>query len=133
MNLTLPVLFINFKTYSKSTGKNAVALAEKAQKIANKEKASIALVVRAVDIRAVSKAVELPVFAQHIDPVSFGSNTGHILPEAVKEAGAVGTVLNHAENKRDNAFIEKAIERAKGLGLIVMVCAEDIERAKILW
>lgn len=130
MNLDFPVLFINFKTYSESTGKNAVALAENAQKIADKENASIALVVQAVDIRAVSKAVKLPVFAQHIDPVSFGSNTGHILPEAVKEAGVVGTVLNHTENKRDNDFIEKAIERAKGLGLIVMVCAEDTEKAK---
>ncbi len=130
MNLDLPVLFINFKTYAESTGKNAVVLAKTAEKIAAEENASIALVVQAVDILAVSKAVKLPVFAQHIDPVSFGSNTGHILPEAVKEAGAVGTVLNHAENKRDNAFIEKAIERAKELGLIVMVCAEDIERAK---
>ena len=130
MNLDLPVLFINFKTYSESTGKNAIALAEKAQKIADEESASIVLVVQAVDIVTVSKAAKLPLFAQHIDPVSFGSNTGHILPEAVKEAGVVGTILNHAENKRDNAFIEKAIGRAKELGLIVMVCAEDIERAK---
>ncbi len=130
MNLDLPVLFINFKTYAESTGKNAIALAKKAQKIADEKSASVVLVVQAVDIAAVSKAVKLPVFAQHIDPVSFGSNTGHILAEAVKEAGAVGTVLNHAENKRDNVFIEKAIGRAKELGLIVMVCAEDLERAK---
>ncbi len=130
MNLDLPVLFINFKTYAESTGKNAIALAKKSQKIVYKESVSIVLVVQAVDIAAVSKVVKLPVFAQHIDPVSFGSNTGHILAEAVKEAGAVGTILNHAENKRDNAFIEKAIGRAKELGLIVMVCAEDIERAK---
>jgi len=130
MNLDLPVLFINFKTYSESTGKNAIVLAKKAQKIADEESVSIVLVVQAVDIEAVSKTVKLPVFAQHIDPVSFGSNTGHILPKAVKEAGAVGTVLNHAENKRDNAFIEKAIGKAKEVGLIVMVCAEDIERAK---
>ena len=130
MNLNFPVLFINFKTYAESTGKNAVGFAKNAQKIAGKEKASIALVVQAVDIRAVSKAVKLPVFAQHIDPVSFGSSTGSILPEAVKEAGAVGTVLNHAENKRDNAFIEKAIKRAKEAGLIAMACAENLERAK---
>ena len=124
----LPVLFINFKTYGEATGKNAVALAKKAQRAAGN--ASIALVVQAADIRLVSSSVKLPVFAQHIDPVSFGSNTGHILPEAVKEAGAVGTVLNHAENKRDNAFLEKAVARAKGLGLLVMVCAEDLSRAR---
>jgi triosephosphate isomerase len=125
----LPVLFINFKTYGEATGRNAVSLAKKAERVAADANASIALVVQAADIRLVSSSVKLPVFAQHIDPVSLGSNTGHILPEAVKEAGAIGTVLNHAENKRDNVFLERAIARAKGLGLLVMVCAEDLQRA----
>lgn len=130
MNLKTPVLFINFKTYAESTGKNAVALAKKAASVAKESKAEIALVVQASDIRLVSESVNLPVFAQHIDPVGYGSNTGHILAEAVKEAGAAGTVLNHAENKRDNAFLQKAIKRAKEAGLIVMACAENLERAK---
>jgi len=125
-----PILFINFKTYGPGTGEKAVELARIAEKAASKKNASIALVVQAVDIRIVSRAVSLPVFAQHLDPVEFGSHTGHVLPEAVKQAGAVGTILNHAENKRDDDFLERAIARAKSLGLTVMVCAEDSERAK---
>ena len=127
--MDFPVLFINFKTYEQATGENAVLLAKKAEEIALKEGVSIVLVAQAVDIGAVSSSVSLPVFAQHVDPVGYGSNTGHILPEAVKAAGAVGTVLNHAENKRDNEFLEKAIARAKSVGLMVMVCAESSERA----
>jgi len=130
MKPNCPVLFINFKTYAESTGKKAVALAKKAAAVAKESRASIVLVVQAVDIRLVSESAKLPVFAQHIDPVGFGSNTGHILAEAAKEAGAVGTVLNHAENKRGNAFLQKAIKRAKEAGLAVMVCAETLERAK---
>ena len=130
MELSLPVLFINFKTYAEATGKNAVSLAKKAESVSRKEQASIALVVQAADIRAVGKAVELPVFAQHIDPIKFGGNTGCILPEAIKQAGAVGSVLNHAENKRDNAFLKKAIGRAKELGLTTLLCAETLARAK---
>ncbi|MCX6798956.1 MAG: triose-phosphate isomerase [Candidatus Diapherotrites archaeon] len=130
MELKLPVLFINFKTYAEATGKNAMALAKKAEAAAKQEKATIVLVVQAVDMRTIVGAVKLPVFAQHIDPIDFGSNTGHILPQAVKEAGAVGTVLNHAENKRDNAFLQKAIEKAKKNGLLVMACAETLARAK---
>jgi len=130
MQLKLPVLFINFKTYAEATGQKAVELAKSAESVSKETGASIALVVQAVDLKEVSQAVSLPVFAQHIDPVVFGSSTGHILPEAVKEAGAIGTVLNHAENKRDNEFLQKAIVRAKEVGLGVMVCAESIERAK---
>jgi len=130
MKLAEPILFINFKTHAAATGKNALSLAKKAATVSKKEHASIALVVQALDIRIVSKAVRLPVFAQHIDPISFGGNTGHILPEAAKQAGAIGTVLNHAENKRSNQFLKEAIVRAKELGLITLVCAEDIARAK---
>ncbi|MFH1234393.1 MAG: triose-phosphate isomerase [Candidatus Diapherotrites archaeon] len=125
-----PVLFINFKCYGEATGTRALELAKKAEAVAGKSQGQIALVVQAVDIRLVSEAVSLPVFAQHVDPVEYGSRTGHILPEAVKAAGAKGTVLNHAENKRDNAFLEKAIVRAHEAGLSVMVCAESRERAE---
>ncbi len=130
MELTLPVLFVNFKTYAEATGKNALSLAKKAESVALEKNASIALVVQAADITLVSNAVKIPVFAQHVDPIGFGSNTGSVLPEAVKEAGAVGTVLNHAENKRSNEFLQKAISRAKQAGVGVMACAESLERAK---
>jgi triosephosphate isomerase len=124
-----PVLFINFKTYAESTGARAVALAKVADKVSKKTKASIVLVVQPTDISAVSSAAKLGVFAQHVDPVDYGANTGHILPEAVKAAGATGTVLNHAENKRDNKFIEAATARAHCAGLAVMCCAESEARA----
>ena len=128
--MDFPVLFINFKTYERATGEKAVALARAAEKAAKESGVSIALVVQAVDLRAVSEAVSLPVFAQHVDPVGYGSSTGHVLPEAVAAAGAVGTVINHAENKRENGFLEKAIKRAHEAGLMVMVCAEGRVRAE---
>ena len=130
MKVSTPILFINFKTYAQATGRKAVALAKAAEEASKETGVSVALVVQAVDLRLVAEAVSIPVFAQHIDPVGYGSNTGHILPEAVKEAGAVGTVLSHAENKRGNEFIEAAIGRAREQGFAVMVCAEDLERAK---
>ncbi|MFH1587005.1 MAG: triose-phosphate isomerase [Candidatus Diapherotrites archaeon] len=128
--MELPVLFLNFKTYENGTGKKALALGKIAEAIAKETGTSIALVVQAADIRMLAEAVDLPIFAQHIDPVSYGSNTGKILPETVKEAGAIGTVINHAENKQDNEFVESAVRRAKEAGLIVMVCAETTQRAK---
>jgi len=62
--------------------------------------------------------------------INYGSNTGKILAESIKEAGAKGVILNHAENKISDEEIIKAIKKAKEVGLKVMVCAESIERAK---
>src|SRR3989339_432641 len=96
--MKFPVLFINFKTYKEATGKNAIKLASVAKKISSKRKKNIVIVAQPTDISAVSK-LGIAVFSQHIDAAGYGSNTGFILPEAVKSAGAKGTVLNHAEHK----------------------------------
>lgn len=123
-------LFINFKTFEQGTGRNALKLAVLAEACAKKTGEKIVLVVQATDIRLLSENVSLDIFAQHVDPIEFGSHTGSILPEAVKSAGAKGTVLNHAENKRNNDFLQNAIVRAHNIGLKVMVCAETVVRAK---
>ncbi len=132
LKVRAPALFVNFKTFAEATGANAVKLAKRVERAALKSKACVVLVVQAADIRAVADAVSLPVFAQHVDPISFGSNTGGVLPEAVRQAGAVGTVLNHAENKRSNEFLQAAVRRAREAGLLVLACAESVERARQL-
>ncbi|MEK6941490.1 MAG: triose-phosphate isomerase [archaeon] len=124
-----PFLFLNFKTYKEATGKNAVKLARIAQAVSRKTGVKIVLVVQAVDLRLISKGVSLPVFAQHADHEKPGASTGRILPFALKDAGCRGVVLNHAENKRGNGFVGKAIAESKAVGLQVLVCAESEARA----
>ena len=122
-------LFLNFKTYKEATGKNAVKLAKIAQAVSRKTGVKIVLVVQAVDLRLVLKSVSLPVFAQAADPITPGAHTGKILPFALKQAGCAGVVLNHAENKQPNEFVQNAIAESKSVGLKVLVCAESLERA----
>jgi triosephosphate isomerase len=71
--------------------------------------------------------VSIPIFAQHIDPVKPGSHTGWTLPEAVKEAGAVGTLINHSEHRLKLADIEWCLSRARTLGLDQIICTNNIE------
>lgn len=130
MEIKLPAIFINFKTYAEATGETALRLARACEKVAEEKNASIILIVQAADIRLIASQAKLPVFAQHLDPVKPGASTGHMLPEAIRQAGAVGSILNHAENKKDNEFLQKAIQRAKETGLKILVCAESIQRAK---
>jgi len=80
-----------------------------------------------VDIGRIAREVEIPVFAQHIDPITYGSYTGHILPQAVKEAGAIGTVINHSERRLKITDINTAIGMARETGLTSVVCADTAE------
>lgn len=124
-----PLILVNFKTYAEATGGAALKLAKIALDVSHKTEVCIAVAPQPTDIERVARAVALPVFSQHIDPVSFGSHTGHILAEAVKEAGAIGSLINHSEKRLTFKEIEGSVKRAKEVGLLSVVCADVPEAA----
>lgn len=130
MNEKKPLIVINFKTYAEATGHAAVSLAKAAKAVSNTEKVPIILAVQPTDIYRIAKSVSLPVYAQHIDPIVYGSNTGSILPESVVSAGATGTLINHSEKRLELDIIEKTIKKAKELKLTTICCAADSDQAK---
>jgi len=123
--LWTPLILVNLKTYMEGTGKKALKLAEKAEKVSHETDVSIGLAPQYVDIAPLVKAVSLPIFAQHVDPINPSSFTGHVLPEAVKESGAVGTLINHSERRLKLAEIDAVIKRAKELNLVSVVCTNN--------
>jgi triosephosphate isomerase (TIM) len=129
MKQAKPVLLVNFKTYVEATGKTAVKLAMAAQAVAKKSGANVVISVQPTDLQRVSSAVGIPVYAQHMDPVTPGSHTGWILPEAIKEAGAKGTLINHSEHNIDMAKIGECVKRCKELGFVSVCCAATPEKA----
>jgi len=120
-----PIVIVNFKTYAEGTGKKAVDLAKSAAKVSSETGVCFAVAPQSVDVYAVANSVDIPVFAQHIDPITPGSHTGHVLPEAVKEAGAVGTLINHSERRLRLADIDAAVTRAREVGLVSVVCTNN--------
>lgn len=121
----LPVILINFKTYPEATGKKAIRLAKIMEKASRETETCICAAPQFADIAPIADRVSLPVFAQHIDPMQPGSFTGHILAESIKEAGAVGTLVNHSERRLRLADIDAIIERAKAAELISVVCSNN--------
>lgn len=116
---------MNFKTYAEATGRNALNLAKTAEKINQETGVALGIAPQYVDIASIAQNVSIPVFAQHIDPVTHGSFTGHVLPEAVKEAGAIGTLINHSERRLKLADIDAAITRAQQVGLVTVICSNN--------
>jgi triosephosphate isomerase len=120
-----PIIIVNFKTYSEATGKKAIELAKKAEKASNETHTFIAVAPQFADLTIVAEAVSIPVFAQHIDPIRPGSYTGHVLAESIREAGAVGTLINHSERQLKLSDISDAIDVARKNGLTSVVCANN--------
>ena len=128
--LATPVIIVNYKTYERGYGDNALKLTQILEKVAEETGANIAVAVCPTDIRLIGQGSTLPIFAQHIDAIGFGSNTGYILPEALFEAGAYGTLINHSEHKLRLADIEACVRRAHEVNLITCVCTNNLETSK---
>ena len=115
---------MNFKTYIEATGKRGVELAKIADQVSRDSGVTIAVAPQFTDLKTVTEAVEIPVFSQHIDPIKPGAHTGHVLAEAVKAAGASGTILNHSEKRIKISEIEEILSLARVSDLSTLVCTD---------
>lgn len=125
------MIFVNFKIYNEGTGENALSLAKTLEKVAVEKKIKVIPVVQASDVKEIATSTTLEIWVQKIDPVEFGAHTGMVIPEAVFEDGAAGTLLNHSENRAENfSFLQKSVERATQAGLKTLVFAKDMQELK---
>jgi triosephosphate isomerase (TIM) len=72
------------------------------------------------------------VFAPYMDTLRPGRGIADVLPEAIKDAGAKGVLLNHCERPMSLRQIKETIDRANELGLITFVCADSIAETKAI-
>ena len=112
-------------------GEKMLALAKVIDKTAMKYDVDVIVTPQYTDIKLLADNTErILVFAQHMDYLPVGRGLGSVLPEAVKAAGAVGVMLNHAEKPLTLDVIKKTIERADEVGLGTIVCADTVEDVK---
>lgn len=108
-------------------GERMLRLALEIDRIAEEFDLDVIVTPQYTDIRMIAENTKhIHVYAQHMDSLAPGRGLGSVLPEAVKEAGAVGVMLNHAEKKLTLEEIEKTIARADEVGLATIVCADSV-------
>lgn len=125
-----PILITNFKTYESATGVQALNLAKLHEEVAKEYGVNFAVCPQVVDIWMIASQVNIPVLAHHFDSVAHGQFTGHVIPEALKAAGAAGSLLNHAEKRVPFTQIADSLNRAREVDFFTIVCARDLKEAK---
>ncbi len=125
-HITPPFFEVGPKAYL--YGEEMLRLAQVIDKTALKYDLDVIVTPQYTDISLLANNTErILVFAQHMDYLPVGRGLGSVLPEAVKAAGAVGVMLNHAEKPLTMDEIEKTIKRADEVGLATIVCADTVE------
>ena len=126
----LPIIIVNLKTYEQGYGADGFELCKIMEEISIEHNVNLAAAVSTIDLVDYSDNLKIPIFAQHVDGINYGSHTGSILPEAVRYSGAIGTLVNHAECQMNWEDIEATISRCRELGLLTVLCTADVEATK---
>ncbi len=122
-----PIIILNYKTYTESTGKNAVQLSKYVEEASEETGINMAIAPQAVDLYPIISQVNIPVYSQHIDAITPGGHTGSTLPEAIKETGATGTLINHSEQRLTIADIDTVVEKTKELEMTSVLCTNNVK------
>ena len=124
------LVILNFKAYKEAAGAKAEELGKICKETAEATGARIIVAPQTVDILRTVPLVET--VAQYASSIKPGSGTGANLVDALKDAGATGSILNHSERRIPHLQISETVDRLKEAGMISIVCAQDDEEAKAL-
>jgi triosephosphate isomerase len=133
-SVKLPRIVVNAKAYPEVTGETrAAALYRACNQAARSTGADIALAPPLGELAALARRDgEVVLLAQHVDPHHMGAATGWVTVEAIQAAGAVGSIVNHAEHKVPHAQVAATIARLDKAKLIPLVCADSLAEVEAL-
>lgn len=130
--MNTPIVILNYKTYLESSGENALELARALKSASDESGITMVAAPQAADIYRIQDQISLPIFAQHIDPITPGGHTGSNLIETLIEAGISGSLINHSENRMKLADIDEVIQLCKQNDIESCVCTNNIATSKAI-
>ena len=130
--MNTPIVILNYKTYLESSGENALELARALKSATEESGITMVAAPQAADIYRIQDQISLPIFAQHIDPITPGGHTGSNLIETLIEAGISGSLINHSENRMKLADIDEVIQLCKQNDIESCVCTNNIATSKAI-
>lgn len=119
-----PFLVINYKSYESGLGDKGLEIARQASLIAKELGVEVIVAAPFTMIPLLARSVDIPVYAQHVDPIKPGRGTGYVSARELAIAGASGSIVNHSEHRLDLTSIHESITRLHDEGLKALVCAD---------
>jgi triosephosphate isomerase len=123
--MTKPLILVNLKTYREGMGNRAHLIATAAQLVSRESGVTIGIAPGYIDLHPLCHHFEIPIYAQHVDGCEPGANTGHITVDAIKSAGAAGSLVNHSERRLTIAEIEASVRGLAVQKLVSVICSNN--------
>ena len=122
-------LIVNFKNYPEVLGEGSLRLALAVQRVAGSVDFEAIVAPPTPMLALVASNTKIQVFSQSVGSKTGDKTTGTILPEAVKAAGASGTILNHSEARVPSEELQKLAPRLVSMGMGLCLCSQTAAEA----
>ena len=119
---------INLKTYEESTGSRTENFMNPLSNKTYESEVKFALSIPQLHLATKFKSV----ISQHVDYVTYGAHTGHIIMEDLISLGVMESLLNHSERRLPYPIIKSTLERAKELNFGIITCSQDMAETEAL-
>jgi len=123
--MSSPLILVNLKTYREGTGNRAHMIAQAAQMVAQESGVTIGVAPGYIDLHPLCHHFSIPVYAQHVDGCEPGATTGHVTVEAIRAAGAAGSLINHSERRLTIADIEASVRGLRAQKMMSVICSNN--------
>jgi len=120
-----PLILVNLKTYKEGMGNRAHQITTAAQLVAKESGVIIGIAPSYIDLHPLAHHFTIPIYAQHVDGYEPGAHTGHITADALRLAGAAGSLVNHSERRLTLAEIEGSVRALQAQKLVAVVCTNN--------
>jgi len=110
-------------------GEGSVRLAQAIQQVSDTVRVEAIVAPPTPMLALVASKTRVQVYSQTVGSRSGDKTTGEILPEAVRAAGASGTILNHSESRRPISELRKLVPRLTSMGMGVCLCSQTAGEA----
>ena len=123
--MSSPLILVNLKTFREGMGSRGHMIANAAQLVARETGITIGIAPSYIDLHPLCHHFAIPVYAQHVDGFEPGAHTGHITADALRAAGAAGSLINHSERRLNLAEIEASVRTLQEHKLISVICTNN--------
>ncbi len=122
-------IIVNCKNYPEVMGEGSARLARAVRKVSDELGVEGIVAPPTPMVALAASASGAKVYSQAVGGEGGDKTTGAVIPEAVKAAGATGTLLNHSEARVPPGTLAKLVPRLAVVGLEVCLCAQTSQEA----
>jgi len=124
-----PILLINCKNYTEASGNGLARIVE--ESLENAAGVSLFVAPPSVSLQMVAAcAPRVQVLAQHIDVPEKPASTGWLAIDQAIAAGAIGTLINHAEHQLSLLSIKERVDACKQRKISSIVCTPTMRHLR---